>query len=126
MRIKEKLLLRKQLFEPFHESTIALGALTFDIKEDIVLNLEDHLTLFEQWIAVNKIDEETVLKVGLAQESTKHMKHLGHYVVYPNLSAYVKPFTTLDRKYYVLVYGMGEVQQGRTILYVSGIWEVEY
>ena len=54
----------------------------------------------------------------MAKETPKLYNNLGTFIVYPNLSAYYKIIEN-----YIIVFGFGEVQNGRNILYISGVWK---
>ena len=74
---------------------------------------------------VNKksIQIEEITKNGIAKLTTKHNSYLGTFCLQNNLPAYYN-LIKCDDKNYIVVFGFGEVQAGRNILYISGIWEI--
>lgn len=126
MKIKKKVLVRKKIFEYFNGNSVKINELTSEIGGVDTVNLSDNPMLLESLLEKGDLDCKTIKKEGLANETTKFNKYLGQYTVFNNLAAYVKQVKTADNVNYLIVYGLGEVQNGRNILYVSGIYEIEY
>lgn len=121
MKILKKVIIPKHLFE----NIVGYGnELLFEFVsqegDKIKTNLIQEYHLLEKLVTDNILTKEDIIKNGIARETTKFNSYLGLFTVFSNLGAYYK---IVDK--YVIVFGIGEVQNGRNVMYISGVWEYE-
>lgn len=124
MKINKVIPINKKLYENFHNEDHQIEFVcpdSFERKEIDILKGYGNL---ENLVTDSILRKEDIIKNGLASSTNKYNNYLGLFSVYNNLSAKYK-FIVCNQKFYIVVFDFGEVQTGRDILYISGIWEVE-
>ncbi|HCO66657.1 MAG TPA: hypothetical protein DIT04_02720 [Dysgonomonas sp.] len=97
-----------------------------DCKERVNTDLLNGYNDLEDLIAVNDMSKESVVKQGMAQLRKKIYAYSGLFIVYNNLPAYYKIFLCNNCKNkHIAVFGFGESQPGRNLLYISGVWKIK-
>ena len=124
MKILKNIPIVRKLYENFHEESLFVDFSCFN--QNIHINILNDYNLLENLVSKNILDKDDIIKNGLAKITSKYEKHLGSFSVFSNLPAYYHIIVCdLCKKRYMIVYGCGESQPGRDVVYISGIWEVE-
>lgn len=74
----------------------------------------------------NFISKESIIKNGLALQSKKFQTHLGDLVVDKFAANYFIFKCENCKKDYIVVFGIGESQPGKSECYISGIWGIDF
>lgn len=120
-----KILIRQNIYESFNEDSLAIDFACGNCLSNIKLDLMSEYYLLENLVDSGIMSEDEIIKNGLAKLSSKLYKHLGLFTIYSNLPAYYKIIDCLECGYkFIAVFGFGEIQNGRNVLYISGIWRI--
>lgn len=115
-----KILIDQNLYEDINFNELFFIFSIQNGSKRIKVNLLQDFNLSEDLIEHNVLNKREIIENGMAKETPKFYSHLGNFMVYPNLSAYYKLVED-----YIIIYGFGEVQNGRNILYISGVWKID-
>jgi hypothetical protein len=123
MRIKKIVPINKKLYENFYDESLFIEFVCPNSLEKQEINILEDYNFLEDLVNNNLLQKEDIIKNGLARITNKHNNYLGLFSVYTNLSANYK-LIKCEESTYIVVFDFGEIQAGRSILYVSGIWEI--
>lgn len=123
MKIKKNIPIGKNQYEDFYDESLYIDFICPNSNKIISIDVLLNFHLLENLVNKRLIQIEEITKNGMAKLTTKHNSYLGIFCVQNNLSAYYN-LINCDDKNYIVVFGFGEVQAGRNILYISGIWEI--
>jgi len=123
MRIKQIIPIGKNIHENFYNDSLYIDFIcpNSNEKQSVDILLDFHL--LENLVIENSLQKEDIVKNGMAKLTNKHNSYLGLFSIYNNLSANYNLLNCGENNY-IVVFGVGEVQTGRNILYISGIWEI--
>jgi hypothetical protein len=124
MRIKKIIPIGKNLYDDFLDNSLYIEFICPDSLEKQKINILKDYGSLEDFVNKGLLQKEDIIKNGLAKITNKHNNYLGLFSVYTNLSANYK-LIKCKKNSYIVVFAFGEIQAGRNILYVSGIWEIE-
>lgn len=112
-------------YESFNEDALVVDFTCDNCMSNIKLDLMSNYHLLENLVDSGTMSEDEIIKNGLAKLSSKSYKHLGLFAIHSNLPAYYKIIDCMECGYkFIAVFGFGEIQNGRNILYISGIWRI--
>ncbi|MDY3339578.1 hypothetical protein PG279_10395 [Riemerella anatipestifer] len=124
MKISKLIPISRNLYENFYDESFYLEFICPNSFEKKEINILKDFGYLDDLVTENILQKDDIIKNGIALSTNKHNNYLGLFSIYNNLSAKYK-FITCEQKFYIIVFDYGEVQTGRNILYISGIWEVE-
>lgn len=124
MKIKKVIPINKKLYENISNENFRIEFSCPESSEKKEIDVFNDYGYLEDLVNENKLLKEDIIKNGIATITNKHNNYLGLFSVYNNLSANYK-LLSCQKNNYIIVFDFGEVQAGRNILYVSGIWEIE-
>jgi len=73
----------------------------------------------------NILSKELILKHGVAKKAAKWQSHLGELILFNVPALYTFNKCGNCNQLFLLVFGIGEVQPGRMVCQISGLWRVK-
>lgn len=124
MKLLDKILQSKKIFEGVTEyDSVNLSFICSECINKIDFNLECENSNQIQNLDLSVLED--MLNIDLIKKSSIFQSHLGDFSIF-NLFAYYQIVECNNcSKKFIITYGQGEVQNGRNVLYISGICRFE-